>query len=150
MPGKETGGSGNMWYSFDYGLAHFIGLSSETDFAKSPSYPFALDLSKNETHPTAEETYVTDSGPFGTVGNYSDTKTYAQYKWLENDLKCLDREKTPWVVVMGHRPMYSTQVSSYQTNIRNAFEALLLKYGVDAYLAGFVSLFHINLFWETS
>lgn len=136
MPGKETGGSGNMWYSFDYGIAHFIALSSETDFAKSPSYPFALDLSKNETHPTEEETYVTDSGPFGKVGNYSDTKTYAQYQWLENDLKCLDRDKTPWVVVMGHRPMYSTQVSGYQANIRNAFEALLLKYGVDAYLAG--------------
>jgi len=32
-----------------------------------------------------------------------------QYKWLENDLKNVDREKTPWVVLGGHRPMYSSQ-----------------------------------------
>ena len=29
-----------------------------------------------------------------------------QYDWLENDLKNLDREKTPFVLVGGHRAMY--------------------------------------------
>ena len=32
-----------------------------------------------------------------------------QYKWLENDLKNVDRKKTPWVVLGGHRPMYTSQ-----------------------------------------
>jgi hypothetical protein len=136
MPGKETGGVDNMWYSFDYGLAHFIALSGETDYANSPEWPFARDVTGNETLPTKQETYITDSGPFGTVGNYSDTKTYAQYKWLKKDLASVNRQETPWVIVMTHRPMYSTQVSSYQANIRKAFEDLLLKYGVDAYLSG--------------
>jgi hypothetical protein len=136
MPGSETGGVGNMWYSFDYGMAHFISFDGETDFANSPEYPFARDVSGNETLPTEKETYVTDSGPFGAVGNYSDTKSYAQYQWLKKDLEGVDRCKTPWVIAMTHRPMYSSQVSSYQKYVRNAFQGLLLEYGVDAYLSG--------------
>ena len=125
-----------MWYSFDYGMAHFVSFDGETDFANSPEYPFARDLSGNETLPTEKETYVTDSGPFGAVGNYSNTKTYAQYQWLQKDLASVDRCKTPWIIAMTHRPMYSTQTSSYQKNVRNAFQGLLLEYGVDAYLSG--------------
>lgn len=34
--------------------------------------------------------------------------------------------------------MYSSQVSSYQSNIRNAWQALMLEGGVDAYLAGHI------------
>jgi hypothetical protein len=136
MPGAETGGVGNMWYSFDYGLVHFVSFDGETDFANSPEYPFARDLSKGETRPKENETYVTDSGPFGTVGNYSDTKTYEQYQWLAKDLASVDRTKTPWVLAMTHRPMYSSQTSSYQKYLRNAFEALLLENEVDAYLSG--------------
>lgn len=34
--------------------------------------------------------------------------------------------------------MYSSAYSSYQKNIREAFEALLLQYGVDAYLSGHI------------
>jgi hypothetical protein len=123
MPGAETGGVGNMWYSFDYGLVHFVSFD-------------ARDLSGGETRPKENETYVTDSGPFGTVGNYSDTKTYEQYQWLAKDLASVDRTKTPWVLAMTHRPMYSSQTSSYQKYLRNAFEALLLENEVDAYLSG--------------
>ena len=32
-----------------------------------------------------------------------------QYTWLEKDLKSVDRNKTAWLVVGGHRPMYSSQ-----------------------------------------
>jgi hypothetical protein len=136
MPGSETGGVGNFWYSFDYGLAHFISLDGETDFANSPEFPFARDVKGNETKPTEEQTFITDSGPFGAVGNYSDTKTYEQYQWLQKDLASIDRTQTPWVIAMTHRPMYSSQVASYQADVRAAFEALLLQYGVDVYLSG--------------
>ena len=57
MPGPETGGVGNFWYSFDYGLAHFISLDGETDFAYSPEWPFLRDLTSGETHPTESQTY---------------------------------------------------------------------------------------------
>lgn len=126
-----------MWYSFDYGLAHFISLNGETDYAHSPEYPFAADIKGNETHPTASETYITDAGPFGAVtGNWTDNKSYAQAKWLEEDLAKVDRSKTPWVIAMSHRPMYSSGVSSYQKYMRAAFEGIMLKYGVDAYFSG--------------
>jgi acid phosphatase len=136
MPGAETGGVGNFWYSFDYGLAHFVSMDGETDYANSPEWSFAEELSGNETHPKESETYLTDSGPFGRVGNVKDTKSYEQYQWLKKDLASVDRKKTPWVIVMSHRPMYSSAYSSYQKNIRAAFEGLMLEHGVDAYLSG--------------
>ena len=137
MPGNESGGVGNFWYSFDYGLAHFVSIDGETDFPNSPEYPFVADLSGNETHPTEDETYITDSGPFGTIdGSYKVNTAYEQYKWLSKDLASVDRTKTPWVIVMSHRPMYSSEVSSYQKYVRAAFQSLLLKNGVDAYLSG--------------
>ncbi|RDW57066.1 purple acid phosphatase-3 [Coleophoma cylindrospora] len=139
MPGDEVGGVGNFWYSFDYGLAHFVAMDGETDFANSPEYPFAADLTGNETSPKPNETYVTDSGPFGAInGSYKDTKAYAQYQWLLQDLAGVDRTKTPWVIAMNHRPMYSSGVSSYQQHLRAAFEALLLDNGVDAYISGHI------------
>ena len=41
MPGLESGSNTSMFYSFDYSLAHFISLSSETDYP----YAYALTLS---------------------------------------------------------------------------------------------------------
>lgn len=137
MPGKESNGVGNFWYSFDYGLAHFISLDGETDFANSPEWSFAEDISGNETHPKESETFITDSGPFGAVdGSANDTKSYEQYKWLKKDLESVDRKKTPWVIAMSHRPMYSSSFSSYELHVRQAFESLLLENGVDAYVSG--------------
>jgi acid phosphatase len=142
MPGAETGGVGNFWYSFDYGLAHFVSIDGETDFANSPEWSFDRDVKGDEKLPSASETFITDSGPFGAIeGSIKDTKSYAQYKWLQQDLASVDRRKTPWVIVMSHRPMYSSASSSYQKNVRDAFEGLLLQYGVDAYLSGYVRCF---------
>ncbi|TFB00806.1 Acid phosphatase [Trichoderma ghanense] len=139
MPGAETGGVGNFWYSFDYGLAHFVSLDGETDYANSPEWPFAKDVKGGQAHPFANQTYVTDSGPFGAVdGDYNDNKAYAQYKWLKKDLESVDRCKTPWVIAMSHRPFYSSQVSSYQKSIRAAFEDLMLHNGVDLYLSAHI------------
>ncbi|KAG9694524.1 acid phosphatase AphA, partial [Aureobasidium melanogenum] len=140
MPGAESGGVGNFWYSFDYGLAHFISIDTETDFAYSPEWPFVRDIKGNETLPTESQTFITDSGPFGRIdGNqWKNNSAYEQYQWLAKDLASVDRTKTPWIFINGHRPMYSSQTASYQANIRNAFEALMLEHGVDAYFAGHI------------
>ncbi|KAI0129758.1 acid phosphatase AphA [Xylariales sp. AK1849] len=139
MPGTETGGVGNFWYSFDYGLAHFVSLNGETDYPYSPEWPFVRDLSGEETKPLENETAVNDSGPFGAVnGSWKVNENYEQIRWFEKDLASVNRTKTPWLIVMSHRPMYSTETSSYQKNMRNAFEGLMLKYGVDLYLSGHI------------
>ena len=57
---------------------------------------------------------------------------------MKNDLASVDRTKTPWVFAMSHRPMYSSDVSAYQKHMRNAWEALMLEYKVDAYMAGHI------------
>ena len=36
MPYAESGSSSNMWYSFNYGLAHFVALNTETDYKGAP------------------------------------------------------------------------------------------------------------------
>lgn len=140
MNGEENNaGRTNFWYSFDFGLAHFISLNGETDFAYSPEWPFVRDLSGNETLPKENETFSTDSGPFGYInGSWKDNKAYEQYQWLAKDLASIDRKKTPWVFAMSHRPMYSSEVASYQKNVRNAWEELMLEHGVDAYFAGHI------------
>ncbi|KAJ6088418.1 acid phosphatase AphA [Penicillium sp. IBT 16267x] len=143
MPGgrKPSDGSvGNMWYSFDYGLAHFISLNSETDFPNSPEQPFIADTKGKPVQPSPNETTSTDSGPFGRIDNndYLNRTAYQQYQWLREDLASVDREVTPWVIISGHRPMYSSQVASYQEDIREAFEDLFLEFGVDIYLSGHI------------
>ena len=141
MPGSESGGVGNFWYSFDYGLAHFVSLDCETDIAYSPEWPFIRDVDgTGESLPTEQQTYVTDSGPFGAIdgGNWRDNSAYQQVQWLQKGLDGVDRNKTPWIIVMSYRPMYSSGVSGYQKNVRNAFEAILLKHNVDVYLSGHI------------
>jgi acid phosphatase len=140
MPGDVSGGKGNFWYSFDYGLAHFISFDGETDYYQSPSWPFIAELKGNETHPAKNRTFLTDAGPFGRIDGdkFKDNKAYEQYKWLVNDLKSIDRKKTPWVFATSHRPMYSSETAPYQTKLRNAYEDLFLEYNVDAYFSGHI------------
>lgn len=139
MPGEESGGVDNFWYSFDYGLVHFVSLDTETDFVNSPEAPFFTDLTGNETHPTEAETAITNSGPFGAIdGSVTDNTAYEQYQWLKADLAAVDRTKTPWILINGHRPMYSSLISGYQAHIRTAFQQLMLDAGVDVYIAGHI------------
>lgn len=78
MPATESGGTGNMWYSFDHGMAHFISLDSETEFGNGIVGP--------------DETSLINTGPFGAYQN-------AQVDWLAKDLAAVDRTRTLWVIV---------------------------------------------------
>ena len=144
MPGNDAGvgGRSNFWYSFDYGLAHFISFSGETDYYNSPELPFLADIPANstETMPMMNQTKVTNSGPFGNIdrNQYQNNTAYEQYQWLKKDLASVDRTKTPWVFAMSHRPMYSSSVASYQAAMRAAFEQLFVQGGVDLYMSGHI------------
>ncbi|CAF3496644.1 unnamed protein product [Fusarium graminearum] len=48
MAGEKSGGVGNFWHSFDYGLVHFISIDTETDYAHSPDKTFVEDLEKSK------------------------------------------------------------------------------------------------------
>uniref|UniRef100_K3WC58 Purple acid phosphatase n=1 Tax=Globisporangium ultimum (strain ATCC 200006 / CBS 805.95 / DAOM BR144) TaxID=431595 RepID=K3WC58_GLOUD len=62
------------------------------------------------------------------------------YTWLVNDLKSVDRKKTPWLFLHLHRPMYCSEdyAGDYKVSllIRKHIEPLLAEYKVDAVFAG--------------
>ena len=64
----------------------------------------------------------------------------AQYKWLESDLKSVNRTVTPWLVVELHRPLYFNEAlfADLATGIgmRVEFESILGIYKVDLVLSG--------------
>ena len=63
-----------------------------------------------------------------------------QYAWLEKDLQSVDRMVTPWLILVGHRPMYENEKypDDYEVavNIREALEDVIYKYHVDMALWG--------------
>eukprot|EP00976_Prorocentrum_cordatum_P008540 170577-Prorocentrum_minimum.AAC.1 len=116
MPYAESGSSSNMWYSFNYGLAHFVALNTETDYKGAP------------------EGLRGDSGFIPAGGFGRDGELLA---WLEADLAKADAERhlRPWVIVGGHRPLYEW-IYLAEDPLVKAVEDLFYKYHVDMYLCG--------------
>eukprot|EP01062_Namystynia_karyoxenos_P037883 TRINITY_DN27551_c0_g1_i2.p1 TRINITY_DN27551_c0_g1~~TRINITY_DN27551_c0_g1_i2.p1 ORF type:complete len:471 (+),score=150.90 TRINITY_DN27551_c0_g1_i2:176-1414(+) len=106
MPSAQSGGRASMWYSFDYGPVHFVGINTETDF-------------KGAAEANRGDGLVTKCGHFGADGEY--------IAWLEQDLK---RASTTgkWIIAGGHRPWATGRFGGATT--------LMEKYGVDMYFAG--------------
>ncbi|XP_076922933.1 putative inactive purple acid phosphatase 2 [Bidens hawaiensis] len=109
MPGNSSESTGsrapptrNLYYSFNFGVVHFVYLSTETNFLKGSK----------------------------------------QYEFLKNDLESADRVKTPFVVVQGHRPMYTTSNEVRDRPIREKMlehlEPLLVDNKVNLALWGHV------------
>ena len=120
MPWRESGTntSENMWYSFDIGHAHVTVVSTESDFHGAPS----MGLSPVP-------------GPFGD-----------QMTWLAADLAAANepaaRAKRPWVIVAGHRPVYTSSGPDWPLGqlkkTRANFEPLLIAHNVSLYLGAHV------------
>ncbi|GAA5966059.1 hypothetical protein JCM21900_004286 [Sporobolomyces salmonicolor] len=112
-----TQGLENFWYSYDYGMAHFVSLDTETDLGKDLPGPI-------------ENATGNVNGPFGYPNQ--------QINWLINDLRRVNRKKTPWVVVFLHRPWYTSTSPPTWPAWQQAFEKIFYDYGVDVYLNGHV------------
>jgi hypothetical protein len=59
-----------------------------------------------------------------------------QYQWLEATFAGINRTETPWLVLAGHRPMYSSDKSTDSGPLQELIEPLIVKYKVDLELAG--------------
>jgi hypothetical protein len=125
MIDAHTGHINNHYYSFDLGTAHFIMFSTELYFW--PEY-------------------------------FTQSHIKWQYDWIENDLKTAskpeNKAKRPWIIVLGHRPMYclkDNEKDCFQSEsiIRKGrtgddlkvvtsygLEDLFMKYGVDIQFYG--------------
>lgn len=105
-----------FWYSFEYGMVHVTMIDTETDFPDAPDEPYGSS--------------GLDGGPFGYDGQ--------QLDFFEADLASVDRNVTPWLIVAGHRPFYSTGISNTCSACQDAFEGLMYQYGVDLGVFGHV------------
>ncbi|KAH9603753.1 hypothetical protein KSS87_019571 [Heliosperma pusillum] len=77
------------------------------------------------------------------LGSYTSFATgSSQYNWLEQDLKRIDRKRTPWVFVLLHAPWYNSnkahQGEKESVNMRFAMEKLLYEAKVDVVFTGHV------------
>ncbi|XP_053608418.1 acid phosphatase type 7 isoform X2 [Plodia interpunctella] len=104
------GDRSSLFYSFDVGPVHFVSISTEVYYFTQ----YGLKL-------------ISD-----------------QYHWLKKDLekaaKIENRQKRPWIVVFGHRPMYCSNSDDYDCSVEYTrvglygffgLEPLLKDYGVD-------------------
>lgn len=94
-------------------MVHYVSLDMETDY---PDYEDA------------------DYDPIQ-FGSY----LLQQVDWLAADLAAVDRCKTPWLIVTGHRPWYAS--GNTCPACQDAFEALFVKYNVDLYFSGHYHLY---------
>ncbi|KAE9590844.1 putative Acid phosphatase [Lupinus albus] len=91
------------------------------------------------------------------LGSYTDFYSESnQYKWLEGDLKKVNRKNTPCLVGMVHAPWYNSntahQGEKESVNMKVGMEDLLYQARVDVIFVGhvhvyerFVSTFHFPL-----
>ncbi|KAJ3173213.1 hypothetical protein HDU88_004674 [Geranomyces variabilis] len=119
MPSDESNAhSDSMWYSFDYGMVHFVALNTETDIFDNGATGYGI--------------------PPGTHGNLIQEmfNIESQKDWLAKDLAKVDRTKTPWVIVGGHRPFYTSKYHGLTAFLLDQFEPLFQQFAVDMVLTG--------------
>ncbi|KAE9590846.1 putative Acid phosphatase [Lupinus albus] len=77
------------------------------------------------------------------LGSYTDFDSESkQYKWLQEDLKKVNRKNTPWLVVLVHAPWYNSntahQGEKESVNMKASMEDLLYQARVDVIFEGHV------------
>ncbi|GAB4836807.1 Bifunctional purple acid phosphatase 26 [Ancistrocladus abbreviatus] len=75
------------------------------------------------------------------LSSYSPFVKYTpQWRWLQQELRGVNREKTPWLIVLMHAPIYSSNLAHYMEgeSMRAVFESWFVHYRVDFVFAGHV------------
>ncbi|XP_064999200.1 phosphoenolpyruvate phosphatase-like isoform X1 [Musa acuminata AAA Group] len=75
------------------------------------------------------------------LSSYSPFVKYTpQWFWLREELKRVNREKTPWLIVLMHVPLYNSNEAHYMEGeaMRDVFESWFVHYKVDIVFAGHV------------
>eukprot|EP00435_Cladocopium_sp_Y103_P040297 s1325_g10.t4 len=117
--------AGNPWYSFTAGHVKFIVLWTDA---------------------------IVDLGTATPKWQLHQAAATRQLQWLEKQLQLANtfeaKSQQPWVVVVGHRPIYCSVLrptcSSEAARLRSVLEPLLVKYKVDLYLSS-----HVNVYERT-
>uniref|UniRef100_A0A1J3G7S3 Purple acid phosphatase n=1 Tax=Noccaea caerulescens TaxID=107243 RepID=A0A1J3G7S3_NOCCA len=127
--GKDSGGECGVPYSVKFNMP---GNSSEaTGMVKGPQ---SRNLYYSYDMGSVHFVYISTETDFLKGGK--------QYGFVKSDLESVNRSKTPFVVVQGHRPMYTTSTKVRDTAIRlemlEHLEPLFVRYNVTVALWGHV------------
>eukprot|EP00127_Corallochytrium_limacisporum_P006904 Clim_evm19s237 gene=Clim_evmTU19s237 len=152
MPYLTTMGNHEFWYDFSHYLNRFT-LPHKASKSTSPMY-WSIDIPHVHLVSFSTELYFYSN----------ETSVREQYEWLDSDLAAVDRTKTPWVIVLGHRPMHCSAREYFcgenaktlsegiwvmtgegSNHIRKwGFEELLIKHSVDVYFNGHIHSYERN------
>ncbi|KAF8012077.1 hypothetical protein BT93_I0262 [Corymbia citriodora subsp. variegata] len=75
------------------------------------------------------------------LSSYSPFVKYTpQWMWLREEFKRVDREKTPWLIVLMHAPIYNSNNAHFMEgeSMRSVFESWFVRNKVDVVFAGHV------------
>ncbi|XP_030544519.2 bifunctional purple acid phosphatase 26-like [Rhodamnia argentea] len=75
------------------------------------------------------------------LSSYSPFVKYTpQWMWLREEFKGVDREKTPWLIVLMHIPIYNSNDAHFMEgeSMRSVFESWFVQNKVDVIFAGHV------------
>ncbi|KAJ4711444.1 Purple acid phosphatase [Melia azedarach] len=126
--GTDGGGECGVPYSLKF---HMPGNSSEPTGTRAPAtrnlyYSFSMGV-VHFVYISTETNFLPGS---------------SQYNFIKRDLESVDRKKIPFVVVQGHRPMYTTSNENRDAPLRKKLlehlEPLLVKNNVTLVLWGHV------------
>jgi 3',5'-cyclic AMP phosphodiesterase CpdA len=152
----------NSYYSFDYGNVHFLVLDTQLEFSLNVFKQVEEEDKENDDNNKDDESNKPDAKYYATTlkdllaknNIKAEIPPYhlineevivedvpvetEQYKFAVNDLeKANNNSSIDWIIVMFHKPIYSSLSSHSQEYImREKYQPIFDKYGVDMVLQG--------------
>ncbi len=152
----------NSYYSFDYGNVHFLVLDTQLEFSLNVFKQVEEEDKENDDNNKDDESNKPDAKYYATTLKdllaKHDIKgeippyhlindemivedvplNTKQYEFVVNDLeKTNNNSSIDWIIVMFHKPFYSSLSSHIQEYImREKYQPVFDKYGVDMVLQG--------------
>jgi len=123
-------GNHEKYYNFTsfrhrFYLPSFSSSNESDTFPREQFFYYSYNVGKLHIISICTEDYVYEYSPGS-----------PQYQWLVNDLQNINRSETPWVLIIGHRPMYSSDLATDSGPVQLYLEPLLYQYHVDVAIWG--------------
>ena len=147
----EFNNNGSMWLAFEerYKMPAVapveIGAVTIPPAIDSKGRPYCCSSVFQSEYNYGNSFYSFETGSAHVIylNPYSITNsTSVQYQWLVKDLQSIDRQKTPWVIVVMHCPWYNSNTAHRDEQqavlMKASMEPLLYQYHVNVVFTGHV------------
>lgn len=129
-----------IWTTGNHDIDYFPQLGLIGNFLQFKTRYLSPFMHSGSTDPLW---YAIRRGPAHIIvlSSYSGFVKYSpQCRWLEEELKKVDRKKTPWLIVVMHVPLYNSNTAHYMEgeSMRSVVEQWFVDYKVDVVFAGHV------------